>query len=1498
MPTGQRLLPQRLELDLGDEYMTPDVARFIKNLSFFRSDTSEVSENKSSAAGKYKPLESTIEFDPSFRLPAGYNHFLGAFSSKEENCIIFHYYNDNGRHGIYYIEGDSVVIKTVYIDECLNYQLKPENFIHEGGAWLEVFKYNDPSTGLPRKRSYYNFTDGYNYMRFICIEDAIATNGFDATLFQYFINPHPKCLLINAGLEPPKGCIEIEEVTNENPALQNNLKFNTWQFMVRFIDVYGRPSEWSDVSDIYIPGSNDCIGSSDRLARCLDLTFDAGSPLVNIAEIAFRNCNDPQWYKDNSIFLYKGSNLGDWWMRPRNPAINYNPSTNKITYRFCKDKECNPIAQEETNRTENPLPRITQSVAKMGKFLSLWDNLNGFFPFEQDIMDKVSLTVTPPSTTALVVRNIEIFVPIINPYTFTQQPIYKDKEGDGRWVWGGRYTNVNNYVNEISSAYKQHFGDDDRNGFIGYLAGTGEPPNSTVSELYYVDSSNEMVKVEDFDIVFNQPYSRKWYLRFAFNSVAPATYVFRIASHLAKLTDDNFQHTSTYTAGSFAWANKTVNPNNIVDDAKELVINVCDDNYSSLDDTKVLAIYDLTNPAPLPLAFSTKVTAGYSYEKAVDAVNEFPVELLKVNSSSIQPAPHEKVVQSQFTDHNGFYFVSRTTGNYQVEILGMCGCNNYKQLSFFNVAASIGLHEHDFIISSGTQCPDYSTDICNRILVTGKVVLCDSDVGVPGVGVVLTRGSYAITGADGTFTLIAHDNNYQNPFTRIDKLYYVPTICAYKGCDDGCLTGIEVVIYKCDVCTERTFDAGTREVKFDVVRGLLSGGNYGVAIWGSDWLGRHQFAQTKDSLYFTTPTLIQTNVLAPSTIALTINPAATFPDWVDEIKVGITKELSMGGVYMTWIVDRVEFIDNSGKVNTIAPTQIKIYYGSLIEYNKQNNFNTTTGWQFIVQNPDGVNTDVNQTSDFVEFYINGDGQFFPTLTRALIKYDKDGQYFLIDYDTSLKDLEKYAYVRLGRPLKCSTQDVFYQICGTIKVINGKAQQNTIILNAFDTYYKYRQIPIPVGTPTEPENVIRTFGTPFEHHSPSDLWGDHCINIGKVNARNPYESEIIRENQAMLSGALSVNGQLNYLNYFDEALSIDFKTWNFGGVVSAIPFIAGVRVICQYNCFTVGFNDNTLRTNQNGQIIMPSAESRFGNPEVSIGNNYGCSFFDKNTIRQKDGLIQYVDIREGVLIQDNYAKSVPVSKSEPSKNIVGGVNSWLLSKIKYIQQWNRTNANKKYFIGTINPAAKEYWLTDFTIRGTEYINNEREVAIQKHETICFDFMNGFFREFVSPTPQGYGYIEGQLNNIQLFSFSDKVYTHYTTNPDKTYNTFYGVVCSRVIRPVIVIDGFQKKQFANVTVMGKHLYYSDYNRTESNQQSRILIAAWKQGDFYWNAPILCNALTPADTNLPDRAARNILDGDKMYGSIFDIRLVGNPADDTIYTELLGIIVEAQAEGKVLA
>ncbi len=1486
MPS-ERYLPLRgFSLDTADALMTPDIARYLKNVVYSVNDTSQTGTSKGSQSGSFKNMEAVQVYDNIFSLPSsGYNHFTGGFYSEKTNEALFFNFNADKFHGLYKVNGETRKIETVYNRSYLNLQLSPEYFIHEGGATLELFKFTDPNTELPRKRSYFMWVDGYNDFRFICIEDAIATNGFDPVLFPYFKGDYDPEILINAGVPTPLDCVTVEEVVNNTPTLPNYLKFHTWQFRITFIDVYGRPSEHGIISDAYVPGVNDCLGASDFISRCLDLKFYIDNPLVDKVQIEFRNCNDLQWYLDTVLYLYEGSNLGDWWLRARNPNVIFNTETKTVTYRFCKDKECNPISQAETNRLYNPIPQEPQSVAQIGNTIGLANNKDGFNSFSQELMNKISIEITPPQDQEDAgIRMAEIFVPIWNVYIGTQQPVYQLPTG--QWVWGGRKDFSDDYVNSISTGYQMYFGDLGRRGFIGYLAGAGSPPISTVSELYYVDAENNMVKVEDFSIIHRPTtgnhFNRKYFLKFTFSNISAATYIFRIADHRAKLSDPNFYKTSTYVSGQYSWINKQVDFLNRTNVTKELIVDLCDTNYNSLNDNKVLVIWDMTEPRTggglINEPSRSKIVAGYIYAGKVDGEYNEPIELLNTNIFG------DDNRNGNITDHNGFYFGSvRRDNGFDIEIFGFCACV-YKSLRRFRLESNQDiLHERTFDLESTGTCHSYPNDECNRIIIKGRVTQCNTDIGVPGVGVVLSRGQIGITDSNGDFSIVAHDDAYAATRIRQDSVYYIPVKCALRSCDSICIEKYDIVINPCvGTCNQREIEVSEKSVYFESKRGLLSGGQYGVGITGFDTPARATFIQTQDKLYFTTPTLIDTKTFAPPQVKLIIPPDVIFPIEIKKLTVSITKELSLSD-YIEWIVDRVQFIDNSGNENNVAPTQIKIYYASLNEYNVQNNFNTTTHWQFIVQ----AAPQVNHTSDFVEFYVNGDGQFFPKLTRSLIKYDQTGQYFLIDYDPALKNLKQYALMRLGRPNDCVEKDLFFEVCASINVVNGKAQQNEIILNAFDTYYTYRQIPIPVETaPDETENVIRTLGFPFEHNSPSDFWGEKCGNFGRQNVRNPYEAKITRQNQVALSGTLSDNGQLNFLNYFDDAKKTNFII-DVDGIVSMLPEQGVVLMVCQDNCFIVGYDDNLLRV-VGGNVQQASADDRFGRPERKIGNNYGCILFDKNTIRKKEGLVQFLDSSRAVLIQHNYSDGEPISE-----NVIA---SWLRPKVKYINQWNRVNENKKYWTGGIDPAANSYLLSDFEIMSSSYVNHERGTNIQISETLSFDIYGKAFRAAWGFTPQGYLMLNSDLLERQLFSFAKgQLYSHYSTDPDKKYGRVYGEIVERIIRFVAVLDQLKKKSplgISNYCPQSK--YFSDQILTDSGQLSRILLEHFKQGNFFSAAGFLCDLNTPLDSNIPNQSGENkILDGNNLVASTIDIRLVGDPAKNESYSEYNGSIVGVMAQ-----
>jgi len=1496
---GQKLIAlEGMQLDVAPQYLKATQARFIKNLYYQLSDLGDAGTPQGANTGVFKPLQSNEIYCP-VTLPEGNNHAIGALPSRETSELYVFVYNSLSNHTIFRINGLTQTIDVSAPNPCYNFQLIPEYFIGEGQCYLEVIYLTDTDTGRQIIKKDLFWTDGFNYQGYLRFEDYLATNGFDPATFIYFKGTYDKCTMVRMGLPTPNDCIKIDEVPF-NPATDtgknNNLKFTTWQLRVTDIDVFGRPSEHGMISDLFYLSNNPCLGASDELSRCIDLTFPAGNPLIDKKQIEYRNCNDEQWYLDSVLELYNGSNLGQWWLRPRNSDIVYDPQTNLITYTFCKDKLCDPLPTKETNRTQNDLARSSQALTKIGTNIALANNKNGFPPFSRkDILDKISVEIIKPIPSQVGnTANITIYIRILNPYTLEYQKVWKQGTD---YVFGG--CAFQHGLSNIKSDYQQNFAVEGSKGFLGYLAGTS---NYAVGVQYYLDDTNNFVKDTDF----TNDISKRYFLKYEFTGVPKQEYLFRLASHLADPNIGDITKTSTYVSGVYNFSNLTVGTPR-TEAIKELVINVCDNDYDTLTSGVMLITYDLTFPMFLPNASLTSenfvslttVADGYIYETkdVVTLLPEFPVELLGLISISSAGTSKDSII----TDHNGFYFTSAPhfPGNvflYFVEFIGYCSC--VKNL-LLQAKIGIGTRRYEINMFIGalnegsniqSSCPDYEIYPCSRILVKGKIQLCGAITGVPNINVVLGRGGIGTTDSNGEFTIVAHDGFELPPFDRIDKLYVMGGSCAFTSCGGGCIDLKIVSIAPCSTCIERVIDVGIYEVKFVSSRGLLSGGRYGSEITGYDWLGRHGFAQTTDNLYFNLPSLNEIKSFGFSTVNLLIPNSTTFPLWVDYITVGITVELNYGGNLIEWIADKVQFVDNSGNENITAPTQIKIWYASLNEYNSKNNFNTTTGWQIIPES-----TTSPRTADIVQFIRNGDGTFFDNPITALVKYDQAGQFFLINYTDSLKGLKENALIRLANPQDCANKDSFFELCGKYKVINGKLQTTAITINAFDTYYQYRQIPVPVslenGDTAASLIELRQFGFPFESPSVTDFWGNKCWNIGRFNVRNPYEAEIIHLNEISLSGALSVNAQLNFLNYFDESKKVNFNVNTTGGIVYIRVKTGLVLIVCQFRNFIVGYGDNIARLNAENIVQVPSGADTFGNPERGYSGNFGVQLFDKNTIREIEtegqAFCQWLDRNKVAVLQNDFQQTIDVSRYNPSNSTIV---SWLTAKIKYQQQFNLLNNNTRYFHSSINPLNFEWLLSEFTIGSNDYVNTERGIDVTKHETISFDILGKVWKEFVSPTPEYFGYLQGANAGQILFYFKNGI---PYSNTSKTFNNFFGVPCERIYRFIFNAEGDKKKKFQSMAVYcNDSRYWSDLILTEAKQQSRLLKSRWKKADYFYSAEFLCDINSATDINIPDQTGKNkLFDSDNLYGTFIEVRLIGDA--DGLYSELYSVAVFAKGE-----
>lgn len=1477
MAFGEKIIPLRgVNTDLHESLMPPDLATFIKNLVYEVTDTADAGATRGSQTGVFKPCESNGVYVEDFALPAGFNQCIGAFAFRELRQVFAFIYNDQADHTVYRINGSNQTIDIVYQGSCLNFQLNPQYFIAQGGCWLEQSFVSDPLSGQQRVRTYLMFVEGFegNCQRNICVEDSIATDSFNDTLFPYFNGNYDRCDLINFGVLTPSDCIGITEVpaTVSSNVQNNKLLFNTWQFRLLYADVWGRPSEHGIISTMYIPAAGDCIASSSGLSRCVDLAFDAPPPYINSVQVEYRNCNSQQWYLSDILELYDGSPLGDWWLRQRNSAVNFDSSTNKITYQFCADKECDPIAPADTNRLFNPLPRTSQSVTEVGSFIALANNRDGFLPFSQTLKDKISFTVIPPvsqGSTANKFRNISILIEVFNFYN-QSGPMAGN---GGIFLFQGKY-----YfqilplaglpiIPSVQPGYQQVFLNTNQQGFIGYLAGTS---SFTISEQYQLNSSGVFTKVTDFT---KFDTTQKLFQKFTFTNVKSGIYLFRIAGLTvdpATATTTAIFKTSTNLVGAFPFnINNPSSPVNHslaaqVSQSKELLVNVCDADYDSTKDNKILVIADFT-------ISNVAVKAGYMLNTNDTSQDQIGIELLKVTGGNIN---------SFITDHNGYYFASGAVGStgqgFAINNYGMCNC------AVTDVGGQASGLQHqltyvNFYLNIINSCPDYENQPCAFILVKGRVTLCGSAVGVPGVSVVLSRGASAVTDNNGNFTIIAHDDIISDP--RQDNLYYISNSCPFTECDGACIQPVVVTIQRCTSCQPREVDIATKQLLYSSARGLLSGGNYPVGLVGWDFRDRPTFVQQDPDYLLTIPSVQETHLFAPATVQVDIDATALFPDSVKYLTFWIGPETTIEE-YVTWIVDSVEFIDNTGLINTAAPTQIKIGYASLIEYNKQNNFNTTVNWNFI---PAGQTTPV--TADKVEFLLNGDGTFFPKSITALVKYDTTGQSFLINYTDDLKGLLPNAIIRLVRPKLCTGTEPYFEICLKVPVVNGRATIDSFILDAFDTYYINRQIPVPTLQPNSSPptfiNEIRVFGVPFESSSPSDFWGLNCHNIGRVNSKNPYETVIYSPEQIALSGPLSPTGQLNFLNQFDDANKKDFSDTAINGITAVLPETSTILVLGQTDSFIVGFNDNIARVNEQGQVMAPSLANNFGQPERKVGSNYGCLLSDKNTVYKKDGIVMFLDSSKAAVIQHNYQIGFPLSNN--------GAEGLIRTKIKAVQQYNEANGNTRYFAGIINPVNHDYLLTDHIIRSHNFVNQLRQFDPSVPETLAFDVFGKVFKGCYGFVPEYFSELEGELNDQQLFSFANGIpFRHYKALGPVTYNTFYGTVVERIVEVVIVMDNLKKKKPLSLAEYCKQgAYFVDMVTTETGQVSRILLAYFLQAEYGFYAPFLCDLNTPSDPNVPDQSGPNkLLDGNMLTGTWIKLRMIGDPAINDQYSEFQGI------------
>ncbi len=1585
-----------VNLDLNELKLPQDAVQFLKNV------TGEVNQNPgtSALAGANMGVKTPLEGNQPLiiTVPAGATHCIGFYNSEQTNEGYFALWNSSGDHTVWVINGDNGNRTLVY-NGVLPFELNPISFLSEGRCTLELRSYIIPSTNIESNYKFLIFTTNNSQQYYISVDDSIATNSF--TTSPYFDGAgtfYDSLELVHLGVPTPLSEILINPVTPipADAEKQNFIIKQGFQFRVKFIDVYGRESEHGIISNTQIVAvDGGCLAASNSSARCLDITFEAGNPLVDTIQIEFRTWkgNDTGSALQTGWMLYDTINKwvnapGRHWYE-RNPNTTYfNPANNTITYRFCNNKKQEPIPDVETSRTEPGLPRISNGIVSLNKRLLLESNVRGFQPIDPAQIAKVTYeAIIPPDTPCEIppLRTIIVYANLYNPYSDADAII---KLLNDKICWGNENGDCGSSNGNIFRM-DQVFGDQANPGFIFYLAGTNYSCVATWGELN--------IPTGIFTPRPTYPGSFTYSAMCQIKITVPAgKYILRGASHKAKITDNDYQSTSTYIAGyttlnaadpsitgPFARRNYASNP------IKELEIDCTggDVVYNGLLDP-MFVILDLSGG-------SCSAIDGYLCEQPGENV---PVEMNPINFAQYIGGPIGDSFGSWFTDHNGFFFGVSNSGTVAIIIAGDICTGTYVGGYLTNQEKMI---QHLDGSGIGSECPGggnwrntgYLTNsglypANARRIIKQSIFSCSTTIGISNMPVVMTKGAVGYTDVTGVATIVAHNRiNYaavpwgsvSNPYTppsllgtpfltsmipnygvspaADDVLVFIQRgTCRWVACG-GCIPSMPdaSIVYKpCGGPRDTTLPNAFVSLSSINVSGVQTGGKYGVGFWLMDEIGRHTFFQIAEgeAAFVTMPNLNDAGYqkfLLPS-IGYTIDPTFTVPSIFKKLIYGVTANLAFSD-FFSWDVDYAQFIDNTGNTNTVNPTQIRIYYGSLDEYNKANNYQTNNAWQFINASPNNPGAPV--VGDVVQFIMNGNGSWLPSGIFSTVTNDSAGFFFTIDYQVALAGLTNGALFRVIRPIENQTTNLYYEQCLVIDLVDGMVPTDKLtgVIPYVDSYILARQIPVPIlqgqpgaiapgGIPVNPIQYTSTNINPaaeaagfatnnanngngiviksytdaqtsfpfyFESPSPSDFWGSHLASRGRIGIVNPHEMQQRIDTEICLSAALGDRGTFNGLSYFDPADVFIFDRNTWGGIIAVLVQINRCLVICENDHFFIDYNVSNLNLSPAGTVTAQSQYGPFTTPHRPTSTAYGLSMQDINTVRKYAGKVMWLD-HSGWLVSNDFTVSKDVSNYDPAHGIIGGYAGYLMNKISAVNLLNSNPGENglSFFIGGIDPRTNEYYLTMFNYPARavpSYTNYLPTVSLYRAETIIIDMDSGMLKGNAGFNPEMYGIMPSYYSGRNFFSFKNGIpYKHHqgadvTTPP--SYANFYGEQMPCYIVPVVNPASETVKRFFWVEVYTKQniqqrsdlpaaLFYCENIETEKGQISRLLPSRFVIRDGFQAAEFLCDLNTPFDPNLkPATTTNKLLDGNPLIGRWARLTLKTNPDWKGTYFEVSAII-----------
>lgn len=1358
--------------------------------------------------------------------PAGENYAVFTHEDKITNEEYSGVYNSNGSNRIQRYT-DKNGLEIVYDGECLKFSPDPKHAVEQFRAILRLDPVYDKDGSQCKNRhgKHLIWTDGLYAIGCIDVEASIATNSFTTPFFD--ICPDP-CAMIQLCVPEPCDVIIADFLprTKDDIGLSNKLLQQSFKFRFRWVYYDLRASEWSEISKPYFLDEKGCFQDIDSLSRCMQLRIPLGNPMVEKIEIAYSvgdkgdlTVNDgynDMWRLYDTIEKYKKYNNSQekWYERSLSEVVTDTLDLQSCTflYTFCNDISCTPINFKETSRVYNPMPIQPQGILRVKENnIGFYNYRSGNCPVDLKEISKVKLNVNCQDDACETEYATVTVRAIINEVRGnTNQWVYRlggvmgntDDPTDTAY-YGAAPNGIITYIdNPLKNMCGQSF--NDARNFTAYIEGT-----PYYAEMKQWKANVGFINRSEYGIVSgmgpDQRSSRKvpfyitnegfFYQEAIFRVPKGTRGIIRLKAPSSRSNDASTSASiygllplKQYTSSIFSGTNWR---DIYKADFKEIEFDTCNGNIVFDDAFLILSVNGYDHLDALPGGDDRD---EYLYDGYVTDKNNDPVAGCLIYTGSNLMS---------ITDYNGYYsFFGTSTQTIDFKVEQDCG--SFKTIKTLVIVGNLnGVKTTDYKI----EAQDYIDRFSN--IVNVSVLDCQGAT-IKGITIAIREGKATVTDSNTGIASFIVRNNY----TRDKKVRaYVMDRngCFINGCNNECnpcMPQTDLIhLVDCFASTSLVTNLVANErVNTRAINGvqkfLKRGGRYlpGVVFKGD--CGR--ISPVYRLPYIDIPKMQSTITSGPCLLSYDARGLVA-PSWANCMKIVRTE--NMNNYELQWVVDKIQKTGDNKILLTIQ---------SLNDYNENYFFETNTSYQWL-------------KGDRVEFVWDEKGKIIDASVHGILNYltispfqetllsnrnDPGAKYFnqlVIEDDGRIDFLKEGSVIEIQRAKACDTEPIFFAIA-SIPIHNGRLIYEQGTFETFDTYIKKRII-------------NESFFQIFEHHSPSDFWGNRLTDAGSAHFENLYENEKRHGRYITINAA-------DQFNYFGDLVKKMPATQQGDIIAMDIKDGRVILAICENDNLMAMSADDLLRIGNGGIVTAIGIESIIGNPEAKISGEFGCRYSDIGSIFFGDGFATWYDGNKYKYVKHDYQMAVAVDtdKAQTFFRKIGTKMDFInktasdLDKIRWCTGFN-------YLTGAIQ-------LTNKSLRHSGF-NNDKELYQSPNVTILFDPASGDFLTLVGYTPERYSHVT--LNDgfgCAFLSYLNGVpYIHPVVPGD--YNEFFGVATDRVI--TIAINKYEEKERIPLAfeLQSQMMYFVHSVKTsDSNFLSEIPPIKVKGYGGKWNAGFLRN------------------------------------------------------------